>query len=131
VTEDRDPFDDLASLRIDPADPKLRPKSAPAKKAWRRQFIQFPWAWMDQLKATNRGSTYRLALLLVYEHWRTGGRTIVLSNAMVEREGIAQKTKWNALRELEQMGLVIVERRPRKSPRVSLRRTNHGNDLAT
>jgi hypothetical protein len=42
-------------------------------RKWNRRFIMFPWAWMDALKAVDRSQTYRLALLLVYEHWRAGG----------------------------------------------------------
>jgi hypothetical protein len=114
-----DPFD-VETLRVDPASPKLRPKAARPQKKWRRHFIMFPWTWMDQLKATDRPTTYRLALLLVYEHWRTKGRPIVLSNVVVEREGISSKSKWNALRELEDMGLVVIERQPRKAPRITL-----------
>lgn len=111
---------DWGAMGIDPNDPKWRAEAKPAKKRWRRQFIRFPWAWMDRLVATKRATTYRLALVLVYEHWRTGGRAIVLSNTIVRREGISTRSKWNALAELEQMGLVAVERRRRMSPRVSL-----------
>jgi hypothetical protein len=135
MAEDRDdPFDVITALRIDPADVNLQPKAARPKKRWRRRFIKFPWAWMDRLKAANRGVTYRLALLLAYEHWRTGGRTIVLSNMAVEREGISRRSKWNALREMECMGLITVERRPRKSPRINLlglAAADHEHDPAT
>jgi hypothetical protein len=67
-----DPFD-LNNLRADPADPSLRPKGTTTRRkaGWQKQFIRFPWSWMDRLRATNRSVTYRLALLLVYEHWRT------------------------------------------------------------
>jgi hypothetical protein len=116
---ERDPFD-LDALRIDPADPNLRPKGATRKTKWRRQFIKFPWSWMDRLKATDRGATYRLALLLVYEHWRVGGQAIVLSNTTVAKEGMTRWSKWRALWELERMGLITIERRPRKSPHITL-----------
>jgi hypothetical protein len=111
---------DWGAMGIDPNDLKRRAEATPAKKSWRRQFIKFPWAWMDRLVATKRATTYRLALVLVYEHWRTGGRAIVLSNTIVRREGISRRSKWNALAELEQMGLIAVEKRRRRSPRVSL-----------
>jgi hypothetical protein len=118
---ERDPFD-LNTLRADPADPSLRPKGATTRRkaGWQKQFIRFPWSWMDRLRATNRSMTYRLALLLVYEHWRTGGRAIALSNTATKREGISSRSKWYALCELEQMGLIAVERRPRRSPLVHL-----------
>jgi nitrate reductase alpha subunit len=108
---------DLERLRVNSADLQRKPK----RKKWRRHYTQFPWAWAEQMKSVRRGSTYRLALLLLYEDWRTGGRSIVLSNAGLEQEGLTRKTKWRALLELEQLGLVKVERRLRKSPRVTLR----------
>jgi hypothetical protein len=117
---ERDPFD-LDELRIDPADPDLRPGGAtPRKTKWRRQFIRFPWSWMDRLRATRHCATYRLALLLIYEHWRNGGQTITLSNLATAQEGITRQRKWGGLRELEQLGLIKIERRSRKSPLVTV-----------
>jgi hypothetical protein len=119
-TTPKDSFD-VAALRIDPADAKFVTKAAGSRKVkWQRKFIRVPWAWVDQLKATKRASTYRLALIMIYEYWRTGGRPIKLSNAMLAGDGVTRKSKWRALRELEQLGLVKVERQPRKSPMVTL-----------
>jgi hypothetical protein len=109
---------DLGRLRMEPAVPQFR--KVGKQKKWRRQYVQFPWAWVERLQVVKRISTYRLALLLVYEHWRTGGRPIVLSNALVMAEGVSRRTKWNALVELERLGLVRVERRSRRSPRLVL-----------
>jgi DNA-binding transcriptional ArsR family regulator len=120
----QDPFD-LDDLRIDPTDPKLKPRSdvsgprAPKRK-WERRFIHFPWSWLDRLKSTRLRATWALALLLIYEHWRTGGRTIKLTNTMAAEVGVSPDTKGPALDELEQAGLVEVERHDRKSPLVTL-----------
>jgi hypothetical protein len=111
---------DLARLLLDPADPRLR-KVGKRPKKWRRRYVQFPWAWIERLQAVKRVSTYRLALALVYEHWRAGGRPIVLSNILSQQEGLSRRSKWNALAELEALGLVQVERRQRRSPRLVLR----------
>lgn len=119
---DGDPFD-LDVLRVDPTDAQFRPKLAKPKK-WQRRFIRFPWVWAERMRSTQRRSTFRLALVLLYEHWRTGGQAIVLSNAALEQEGLTRRSKWNALRELERLELVEVEKRPRKSPRVVLRHTS-------
>jgi hypothetical protein len=119
-TNQKDSFD-VGALRIDPADSTFVSKAAGSRKAkWQRKFVRVPWGWVDRLKTTNRGSTYRLALLLIYEYWRTGGRPIQLSNAMLAGDGVTRKSKWRALRELEQLELVKIERRPRKSPVVTL-----------
>jgi hypothetical protein len=72
-------FDDLDSLRN--ATPEQKQTRT---KKWRRQFVRFPWAWAERMKSTQRASTYRLALLLLYEHWRT-----------VARSSCFQMSAWN------------------------------------
>jgi hypothetical protein len=113
----------LEKLRIDPNDPKLRPRGSgksARKQKWQRKWIRVPWAWLDRLKVSNSGATYRLALFLIYEHWRSGGRPIKLTTAMLAEMRVARVTKGRALEELEHLGLIEVERRPRKSPLVTL-----------
>jgi hypothetical protein len=109
-----DPFD-LKRLRVNPADLQRKPKP----KKWRREYVRVPWEWVERLQSSRRVSTYRLALLLLYEFWRTGGRPVVLSNASVQAGGLPRRSKWRALAELEGLGLVRVERASRKSPRVT------------
>lgn len=118
-----DPFDDIQSLYIDPADPALKPRQAAvgprSKRQWEREFIRFPWTWFERLE-TKSGATYRLALFLVYEHWRHHGRTIRLTNVMAAEAKIGSKAKWRALVDLERLGLVRIERRTRQSPLVTV-----------
>jgi hypothetical protein len=119
---EHDPFD-LNLLRADPTDPNLRPKSTTTttpKAKWRKQFVRVPWTWLDRLKTARHVVTYRIAFYLLYQHWRTGGKPITLSNVALIGEGIAPGTKWRGLKELEQAGLIQVERRRRKSPIVTL-----------
>ena len=72
----------LRALRVDPE--RVRQPARPKK--WRRQFVRVPWQWVERLRKAKRISTYRLALVLLYEHWRTGGRPIVLSNVVCSRK---------------------------------------------
>jgi hypothetical protein len=117
----RDAFN-LNSLRVDPADARFQ---QPTKtKKWRREFVRVPWAWVERLQSAKRVSTYRLAHLLLYESWRIGGRPVVLSNVFTKTEGLSRRSKWRALVELETLGLVRVERRPRRSPRLVLLHLN-------
>ena len=64
----------LDAFRIDPNDPQFKPKSnKPQAKKGRRQFVLVPWLWLDQLKSNNHSPVpLKLALLLLYEHWRNG-----------------------------------------------------------
>ena len=115
---------DLTKFRLDQANPRLLNVGKPKK--WQRYYVLFPWTWVERLQAAKRISTYRLALVLAYEHWRTGGRAIVLSNILSEREGLSRRSKWRAVVELESLGLVQVQRRPRQSPRLILRYLDWG-----
>jgi hypothetical protein len=110
---------DWEAFRIDPNDPKWQPQVKQAKKRWRRQFIKFPWAWADRLREVRHICTYRVALYVLYEYWRKGGKPVSVSNVALAKEGVAFGTKWRGLNELEQIGLVRIERRTRKSPIVT------------
>lgn len=120
---DRDRFN-IDALRIDPTDPTYVPRgrgtAKTRKEKWERQYILFPWSWLDRLKAVDRGATWRLALFIVYENWRSGGRTIKLTNIMAAEVGVSPDAKGRAIDDLEQAGLIEVERRPKRSPRISL-----------
>lgn len=115
-----DPFEIIAA-GMDLSDTALAPKpGAPKPKhkgKWKRQFTRFPYAWQVRLQDCKAGSTYRLALYLLYEHWRNGGRRIRLSNGVLA--GVDRTTKWDGLRVLERAGLVQIERRQRKAPLVT------------
>ena len=119
-----DVFDDIANLRIDPATAATargaKGKAKPAKAKWQRHFIRVPCAWADRLESSTRISTYRIALRLIYATWRNGGRSIRLGNAALGRGGITPRAKRLALGELERMGLIRVQRQPRKSPLITV-----------
>jgi hypothetical protein len=112
-----DPFD-RERLRVNRA--RIAKRAKPKK--WRRHYVHVPWYWVEQLQSTKRVSTYRLALWLLYEHWRTGGKPIVLSNVGVRGEGLTGRSKWNAITELRDLlDLIEVETANGKSPRITLR----------
>jgi hypothetical protein len=107
----------LEDLRIEPD--QVRNQAQP--KRWRRHFVRVPWTWVERLREARRISTYRLALVLIYESWRLGGRTIALSNVFVRAEGVPARSEWRALAELERLGLIQVNRQRRHAPQVILR----------
>jgi hypothetical protein len=108
---------DINKLRVDAATIAHKPRKP---NSWRRHYVRVPWAWVEQLRSAKRVSTYRLAHVLLYEHWRTGGKPIVLSNVFMKAEGVAPRSKSNALDELTGLGLVTIERKTGRSPRVVL-----------
>jgi len=121
-----DIFDNLDHLRL-PASggfslDKLKSSkhAGPAAKSRKSKdgFVKVPLAWADRLKRPSQIGTYPVAIHLLYQHWRNGGKPVVLSN--VALEGVKRWQKWRALRELEDLGLVKIERRRCKSPRVTV-----------
>jgi hypothetical protein len=94
-----------------------------AKARRQQRFVRVPLVWIDRLRTSSRAVTYKVALHLLFEHWRKGGRPVKLANAKLAEAGVNRASKWRALGELERLGLIAIERRPRKSPLVSLRAT--------
>ena len=78
-----------------------------------------PWTWAEALSGAS-GKTWELAAHLLYQHWEGNGAPIKLANGMLGIDGINRWSKWRALSELERRGLVVVERRRRRSPIVRL-----------
>lgn len=107
---------DIAGLTIDPADPTLVPARGARvgdHKA-RRYFVKVPLIWVERLEGAC-GRTYRLALRILFLHFRERGGSIVLSN---KRAGMPGQSKCDALRDLQERGLVIVQWRGRRAPMV-------------
>jgi hypothetical protein len=84
----------------------------------RERFVMVPWAWIERLARARYIATYRVAHHVLYRHWEGGGEPFTLSNGAME--GVERRAKWRALRELEQLGLITIERRKRKTPRIGL-----------
>ena len=113
-----DPFD-LEKFRLSPEDVKAyADKAAPARRRSGREFTIVPRSWSDRLKGARLATTYKLAVYLLYHHWKTGN-PIALTNVALAGTGVTRRSKWRALCELERLGLVEVERRARRSPRVT------------
>jgi hypothetical protein len=96
----------------------VNPKSArrPGK------FVKVPDLWREQLCIIRaHGSTYRVALHLLHEAWRTGHCVIKLTNVALSKVGVGREGKAIALKELRKAGLITVEQRPYRNPLVTIR----------
>ena len=101
---------------IGPAEPK------PKRHRQRGKFVQVPELWREQLCTIRaHGSTYRVAMHLLHEAWRTGNRVVKLTNVALTEVGVGREGKAIALRELRKTGLIAVEQRPRRNPIVTVR----------
>jgi hypothetical protein len=109
---------DLERFKFNKAERHI--KAPGSKKKWQRKFVKVPWSWIEKLTFSNSANTYRLALHLLYEHWKGNGPIKVSNNAAVSEASITRHAKRRALLELETLGLIQVERHPRRSPLVTI-----------
>jgi PHD/YefM family antitoxin component YafN of YafNO toxin-antitoxin module len=93
------------------------------RKGWQRIYTLVPREWELRLLKAKRVSTYRLALELLYLHWYSKGKPVTVSSKVAQAANISARSKWEAIAELEGLGLIRVDRKPRKSPRVVLHHT--------
>jgi len=103
--------DDFAAASIMPAKPRQRRHD---------RFIKVPVEWERRLQSAHLAATYRVALHLLYLSFKDRRQTIRLANGVLALQGVTPGQKWRAIAELERLGLVNVNRRPRKSPDVNL-----------
>jgi hypothetical protein len=114
---------DIDKFRItDAAPPAAQP--GPATRPRTRQprgkeFTMLPKTWSRCLAHTKHIATYKVAVHLLHQHWKEKGAWLTLANTTVE--GVTRDGKRAALDEMEDMGLIEVERRSNKSPRVRVR----------
>lgn len=81
----------------------------------RAHFIRKPYPWWEKLAiARADGPTCLWTDYILYEHWRRKGEPFTLRNGAVP--GCTPKQKERALAKLEALGLIEIERRPRKAP---------------
>ena len=90
------------------------------RKGWQRNYTQVPREWELRLLGAKRISTYRLAIELLYLHWYGKGKPVTVSSKMAREVRLSIRSKWNALSELERLGLIKVDRKLRRSPCVVL-----------
>ena len=111
-----DPLDEILNNPLPPI-PAVRAVT-PAKIQKRQEhFIMVPVVWDDKLTGCT-GHTYKIALRVLYLHWKNHGKPFRLSNGMLKYDGVSRDTKRRALAVLEQLGLISVERPSRKSPTI-------------
>ena len=95
--------------------------AASQKARKRRQpFVMVPWTWIERLAETSSANAYRVALHLLHRHWKNNGQPFLLANGVLAAAGVTRFAKWRALAELERLGLISVERRTRRTPRITV-----------
>jgi hypothetical protein len=102
-------------------------QGATDKSANRGPFIMFPVEWQLQLARVDADKcAYRVALYLLHEAWRSQNIYVRLANIGLKGLGVGREGKRHALEQLEEAGLVSVDRKNRKSPVVKMNFINWG-----
>jgi hypothetical protein len=98
----------LESLRLSTTE-AVRERRLPSRKIQKRQrhFVRVPWTWIERLGGAD-GQTYRVALYLLYLHWKGNGAPVKLASGMLNMDGVPRETKRRALLDLERRGLAVI-----------------------
>jgi hypothetical protein len=108
------------AVETQPDPPELAAKIR--KRAQRQQeaFAIVPLWWVKRLRQTRCIATYRVALHVLYQNYKAGGKAFTLSNVAMAEEGVTPRQKWRALQELETLGLISIKRRKRRTPLIAV-----------
>lgn len=117
-------FDDLEKLRIHPEYIPTRMVETDAirrrRAKQRRAFVMRPLEWSHRLARATCGATNAVADCVLYLSWKSKGEPVTLSNVALENWRVSPREKSRAIAELEELGLITVERRRRRSPLVTV-----------
>jgi hypothetical protein len=92
-----------------------------AQKDKQPPWVKVPIWWLDLVvKAVDSPQQVFVAVWLLKLHFEHRRLTFPLPNGRLGRQGFDRRVKWHALENLEKAGLIVIERRPGKSPIVSL-----------
>lgn len=110
--EDEREFQQFARAACKPSPEKLKKK--------REAFVKVPLWWAQAAAKATRSPTTLVLIELLYASWKARSSTFSFPNVRLAALGISREIKRRVLRDLERGGLITVERRPRKSPVVTL-----------
>jgi hypothetical protein len=82
--------------------------------------VKVPLWWITAAAKHARSPATMVLIELLYASWKGGSSTFSLPNGRLAKLGISREIKRRVLRDLERSGLITVERRPSKSPIVTL-----------
>ena len=103
---------------------KLRLSPPPPRPAMvRGQFLRgpIPLAWLAAAARLPGKAPLAVALAIRFESGRLRGAPAVkLTNPLVAKLGVSRKSKYSALKVLQQAGLIAVRQEPRKAPMVTI-----------
>jgi len=94
--------------------------AAPVRKNKKDAFVKVPLWWIAQVTRAAKSPQVFAAIWLLHLSWKAKSTTFTLPNARLATQGVDRQAKRRALATLEKAGLITVERRGRKPPRITL-----------
>jgi hypothetical protein len=83
-------------------------------------FVKVPLWWATAASKATRDRGMLVCIELLRASWKAKSLTFSLPNGRLKRAGVSRKIKSRVLRDLERARLIVVERRPRKTPIITL-----------
>jgi hypothetical protein len=96
-----------------------KPSSEKQKKK-DEAFVMVPIGWAERASKAVREPKFFVWLWLLHLAWKLHSKTFLLPNGALHAAGVSREMKRRALAELEQGGLIKVERCGNKNPTVTL-----------
>jgi hypothetical protein len=96
--------------------------SAPRRrnKAHKETFVKVPLWWFEQATRATKTPQAFVAVWLLHRSWKAKSTTFPVSNSHLGERGADRRIKRRALANLEKAGLITIERRNGRAPRVTL-----------
>jgi hypothetical protein len=92
----------------------------PAKKGKKDAFVKVPLWWIEAATQATKTPQAFVCVWLLHLAWKAGSMTFPLPNDRLAKRGVDRRMKRKALANLEEAGLITVDRRPSKTPIVTL-----------
>ena len=90
------------------------------RRSQRVEFVMLPYAQTMAAAGKTKCAVLAVMVELTYQVFKTHKPEVVLSNSMLRSVGISHWAKSRALHQLEAAGMVAVDWKERKSPRVTV-----------
>ena len=121
-----DIFENLDCLKINnlAVSPKVAAKDVDQKekkKIW-GEFLKgpIPLLWLTAAAQLSGKAPVAVGLAIWFESGRRKSNEVKLTTAILQRFAVKRKSKYSALKSLEEAGLIRVRREPRKNPVVTI-----------
>lgn len=121
-----DVFDNLDCLKINNlvASTKVAAKSVDQKEKKKilGEFLKgpIPLPWLTVAAQLSGKAPVAVGLAIWFESGRRKSNEVKLTTAILQRFAVKRKSKYSALKSLEDAGLIRVRREPRKNPMVTI-----------